>query len=276
MVEHNWQLLTEELNNIGILTGTCCIWKNGAGLFTELRLKKQRLHHCQFCIDIKRKYGESVCVRHDTETLASHLKKENPSPELFRCPAGADEYLIPVSSSQRILGAVLVGPFRGITGNPDLPQWRSELGPALVRTVQKNIAPLCRELYLSHPLQAVSDRRITQTLDYLDTHFFQNITLKTAAKRVYLSESRLSHLFREKCGDDFSTYLAKVRVREAESLLRDTLLSIDEIALRCGLNNRSHFSCIFKKYNGLAPGQYRKKAQKENMLYREKIINLEY
>lgn len=276
MTEHNWQLLTDELNNIGLLIGTCCIWKNGTGLFTELRLNKQRLHHCQFCIDIKRKYGESVCVRHDTETLASHLQSENPEPELFRCPAGAEEYLIPVSSSQRILGAVLAGPFRGITGNPDLPQWRAELGPALVRTVQKNIAPLCRELYLSHPLQAVSDRRITQTLDYLDTYFFQNITLKTAAKRVYLSESRLSHLFREKCGDDFSTYLAKVRVREAESLLRDTLLSIDEIALRCGLNNRSHFSCIFKKYNGLAPGQYRKKAQKENMLYREKIINIEY
>jgi YesN/AraC family two-component response regulator len=133
---------------------------------------------------------------------------------------------------------------------------------------------LCRELYLSHPLQAVSDQRITRTLDYLDTHFFQNLTLKTAAKMVYLSESRLSHLFREKCGDDFSTYLAKVRVREAEFLLRDTLLSIDEIALRCGLNNRSHFSCIFKKYNGLAPGQYRKKAKAETLLYKEKISNI--
>ena len=32
MSEHNWQLLTEELNNIGVLIGTCCIWKNGPGL----------------------------------------------------------------------------------------------------------------------------------------------------------------------------------------------------------------------------------------------------
>ena len=94
-----------------------------------------------------------------------------------------------------------------------------------------------------------------------------------AAERVYLSESRLSHLFKEKCGEDFSTYLAKVRVKEAESLLRDTLLSTEEIVLRCGFNNRSHFSCIFKKYNGMAPGQFRRKAQKENMLLREKILS---
>ena len=94
-----------------------------------------------------------------------------------------------------------------------------------------------------------------------------------AAERVYLSESRLSHLFKEKCGEDFSTYLAKVRVREAESLLRDTLLSTEEIVLRCGFTNRSHFSCIFKKYNGMAPGQFRRKAQKENRLLREKILS---
>ena len=91
MTEHNWQLLTEELQLVSVLIGTCCVWKNGPGLFTELRLKNQRLHNCSFCMKIKQKYGESVCVRHDTETLAAYLRSEKPVPGLFRCPAGAEE-----------------------------------------------------------------------------------------------------------------------------------------------------------------------------------------
>jgi AraC-like DNA-binding protein len=266
MSEQNWQLLIEELHDLGVLIGCCCIWKSGPGLLTERRLKQQRMHCCKFCMDTKDKYGDSVCIRHDTETLAGILQSGKTSPGLFCCPAGAEEYIIPVLNSTRILGAVFAGPFRGISECRLLPVWRPELGPVLERTVQKNIAPLCRELYLFHPHHTVDDSRIEAVLDYLDTHFSQNITLKTAAERVYLSESRLSHLFREKCGEDFSTYLAKVRVKEAESLLRDTLFSIDEIALRSGLANRSHFSSIFKKYNGLPPGQFRKKAQQENRL----------
>ena len=268
MTEHNWQLFAEELQNIGRLVGTCCIWKNGPGLFTESRLKNQRLHNCSFCMDFKREQGDSLCTRHDTETLAGHLQTPEPPPGLHRCPAGAEEYLIPVLNPPRILGAVLIGPFRGVTGSGDLPAWRPELAPALEWIVQKNILPLCKELYLPSDQHIVNDQRITDVLDYIDTHFSQNITLKMAAERVYLSESRLSHLFKEICGEDFSTVLAKVRVREAEYLLRDTLLSIEEIVLRCGLNNRSHFSCLFKKYNGMPPGQFRRKAQQENILPR--------
>ena len=273
MSEQNWQLFAENLKDIAVLVGTCCLWKSGPGLFTELRLKEQRLHNCTFCISTKRKYGESICTRHDTETLANSLKEPEPAPRLHRCPAGAEEFLIPVMNPPRILGAVLVGPFRGITGNSNLPVWRAELAPVLERIVKKNIVPLCREIYLFSPRHTVDDPRIAEVLDYLDIHFSKNITLKMAAERVYLSESRLSHLFKEKCGEDFSTYLAKVRVSEAESLLRDTLLSTEEIVLRCGFTNRSHFSCIFKKYNGMAPGQFRRKAQKENRLLREKILS---
>ena len=273
MSEHNWQLFAEELRDIGVLVGTCSLWKSGPGLLTELHLKQQRLHNCAFCIEVKRRHGDSICTRHDTETLASRLKAPEPAAGLFRCPAGAEEYLIPVISSSRILGAVLIGPFRGITQNSTLPVWRPELGPVLERIVQKNILPLCRKIYLFSPRLVVDDSRIKEILEYLDTHFSQNISLKTAAERVYLSESRLSHLFREKCGEDFSTYLAKVRVRTAESLLRDTLLSTEEIILRCGFTNRSHFSCIFKKYNGMAPGQFRRKVQKENKQLREKLLS---
>ena len=273
MTEHNWQLFSEDLSDIGALIGTCCLWKLGPGLLTELRLGEQRMHTCPFCFQVKRRHGEKVCVRHDTETLAHHVREKEPRPRLVRCPAGAEEYLIPVVLSGRVLGAVLAGPFRGITGTQTLPVWRKELAPALERAVEKRIVPICRSLYLERPLIASSDERIATVLDFMEANFAENITLEEAASRVFLSPSRLSHLFREKCGQDFSSCLAKLRIREAEALLRDTVLPIEEVALRSGFGDRSHFSVMFKKYSGSPPARYRRTAKTEYAALRKKIVD---
>ncbi|MBQ9502160.1 MAG: helix-turn-helix domain-containing protein [Lentisphaeria bacterium] len=273
MKEQDWQLFSEELSDIGTLVGTCCLWKLGPGLLTELRLREQRMHTCRFCFQVKKQHGENVCVRHDTETLAHHVRGKEPRPRLVRCPAGAEEYLIPVAVAGRILGAVLIGPFRGITGDSALPVWRKELGPALERAVEKRIVPICRTLYLKRPPVAAGDERIATVLDFMEARFADNITLEQAASQVFLSPSRLSHLFREKCGQDFSGWLTKLRVREAEALLRDTVLSIEEVALRSGFGDRSHFSVIFKKYNGNPPARFRRTAQAETAFYRSQILD---
>lgn len=273
MIEHDWQLFAEELSDIGAMIGTCCLWKLGPGLLTELRLGEQRMHTCPFCFEVKTRHGENVCVRHDTETLARCVREKEPRPRLVRCPAGAEEYLIPVVVSNRVLGAVLVGPFRGIAETPALPVWRRELGPALERAVERRIVPVCRTLYLQRPAVAADDERIATVLDFMEANFSENITLEQAAARVFLSPSRLSHLFREKCGQDFSGWLTKLRVREAEALLRDTVLSIEEVALRSGFGNRSHFSVIFRKYNGSPPARYRRTAQAEAAAYRNRMLD---
>ena len=48
-------------------------------------------------------------------------------------------------------------------------------------------------------------------------------------------------------------------LKKAEHLLSDTTASISSIALQLGFNNRTHFYKIFKKKNGIPPGEYRKK-----------------
>jgi AraC-like DNA-binding protein len=263
MPEHILQLLSEELSDLAVLTDTGCLWKYGPNLLTELRLGPLRMHNSAFCFRTKEKHGLLVCKKHDTETLAKYIRSSDPRPRLFRCPAGADEFLIPVINAGRILGAVLCGPFRGETDRRELPVWRNELAQALERCVAKRIAPLCRELYLAQAIDDGGDPRIAAVIDHISAHFAENITLQQAAAKVFLSPSRLSHLFKEKCGEDFSTYLTRIRIREAEALLRDTACSIEEAALRSGFNDRSHFTLIFKKYNGLPPARYRRQAREE-------------
>jgi len=257
MKEQNIQNLEQELSDLGALAGCLCIWKQGPRLLSEQKLKMKRLHDCAFCWRYKDVHGAAGCLRHDTETLSGILRKA-PRPCLVRCPAGAEEYLVPVLSNGRFLGAVLTGPFRGISGAPELPVWRTQLAQPLERAVERQIAPICRELYTFRSSFADEDSRIALTVDYLEAHFAEPVTLEDAAAQVYLSASRLSHLFSQVCKQDFSTYLNRIRIRHAEILLRDTLLPIDEIALNCGYKDRSHFTTIFRKYNGLPPARFRK------------------
>ena len=75
---------------------------------------------------------------------------------------------------------------------------------------------------------------------------------------MYLSPSRLSHLFRQTCGMDFSEYLLALRLGVARELLAGTDLAIGEIAVRCGFGDQNHFSAIFRKRTGRTASEYRR------------------
>jgi len=87
------------------------------------------------------------------------------------------------------------------------------------------------------------------------------LALKLGAKRHYVSQA-INHCFKR----GFNTYINEYRVKEATRLLSkqgtDTL-TIDDIALAIGFNNRLSFYRVFKKMTGLTPAEFRS-AYKKN------------
>ncbi|MBR0288235.1 MAG: helix-turn-helix domain-containing protein, partial [Selenomonadaceae bacterium] len=53
-------------------------------------------------------------------------------------------------------------------------------------------------------------------------------------------------------------YMMQRRIGEAQSLLVETSLPIQEIEFRLGFNDSAHFSKMFKKHVGVTPKEYRK------------------
>ena len=51
--------------------------------------------------------------------------------------------------------------------------------------------------------------------------------------------------------------MSEIRRKQAENLLRENQLSINEISERLGYADISHFSRAFKKWTGVNPGAYR-------------------
>lgn len=95
--------------------------------------------------------------------------------------------------------------------------------------------------------------------EYIRAHFHEEVTRNTLAKEFFLNPDYLARLFKKEAGLSIGGYLQEVRVREAKSLLANTALPVNEVALRVGYDNISYFSRVFREKTGLAPIEYRRK-----------------
>ena len=93
---------------------------------------------------------------------------------------------------------------------------------------------------------------------YLAAHFDQKITLEHLAKIFNLDPFYLQKLFKRYIGQSPSQYIIYLRMAQAKLLMRTTASSISEIAYAVGIDNISHFTRQFKKFESMTPVQYRK------------------
>jgi two-component system, response regulator YesN len=98
---------------------------------------------------------------------------------------------------------------------------------------------------------------IERAVRYIQLNFTGKVILADAAKEAGLSEAYFSTIFKEEMGISFSSYVNRLRVSMAKNLLTGTKLSLSIISGRCGFEDQSYFSRIFKKVTGIPPGRYR-------------------
>ncbi len=121
--------------------------------------------------------------------------------------------------------------------------------------------------FLGDTLAGASERRddrrysvhAVKTLSHIHESYARNIGLNEIADRLRLSVPYLSRLFKEEVGESFKSYLTRFRIGKAKNLLQDGDLSIGDVADSVGYPNTGQFIRIFKKYEGLTPGDYRRR-----------------
>ena len=83
------------------------------------------------------------------------------------------------------------------------------------------------------------------------------LTLKTIADSLCISQSYLSRQFRQLTGQSFSDYLRTTRLDRACRLLRETDFTVEQIMHRCGMRDIPSFYRSFRAYTGKTPNRYR-------------------
>lgn len=99
---------------------------------------------------------------------------------------------------------------------------------------------------------------IAPVLEYLHTSYREDISLDGLAARFATNRTTLNKRFNEACKMSAMAYLNTIRLEVAASFLRNTQLSLAEVADRTGFSDESYFSKLFRKKRGVSPAQYRK------------------
>ncbi|MEH7495234.1 helix-turn-helix domain-containing protein, partial [Neobacillus niacini] len=72
-----------------------------------------------------------------------------------------------------------------------------------------------------------------------------------------MNPSYLSTFFKKQGGITLSDFITQVRIEESKKLLPNRKLTISEIATKVGYANSVGLIRVFKKIEGVTPGQYR-------------------
>lgn len=104
---------------------------------------------------------------------------------------------------------------------------------------------------------------IDKVTSYIDANYDKRLSLDEIAGVVYVGKSYLSSLFKKETGQSITSYINQIRIENSKILLMDTNLSVIEITHRCGFDNQSYFTRIFREVTGVTPKKYRDKGVKE-------------
>ena len=93
--------------------------------------------------------------------------------------------------------------------------------------------------------------------EYILANFDRKLTLEDIARQVYLSNSYVSSIFKKETGLSVVDYANQIRIDRSKRLLMETDLSISLLSSRCGFDDQSYFTRMFKKLVGMSPRNYR-------------------
>ncbi|AUS24768.1 response regulator [Paenibacillus polymyxa] len=133
-------------------------------------------------------------------------------------------------------------------GMLSLPLWKKQIENRLLAAGQA--------LTPSHSPNNPTIRDIAR---YLDAHYDEDISLQDIASRFYLSREYISRKFKQEYGVNLSDYLCQIRMSKAKLLLLNDKLRLHHIAGMVGYQDEKYFGKVFKKLEGVTPGEFRRR-----------------
>ena len=107
-------------------------------------------------------------------------------------------------------------------------------------------------------LIAISDNKLKFAIEAMHEHPGREWSLTQLAKLTSMSRGRFAKRFKDVLGQSPMQYLAEWRLQKARHMLKETNLSISEVAFRSGYQSLPSFTRRFGKQFSITPAAYRK------------------
>ena len=101
------------------------------------------------------------------------------------------------------------------------------------------------------------NKTISEILEYIETHYMDDISLLTVSEHVFMNHIYVSRLIKKETGETFLDILTRMRMKKACEMLANSDLKTYEISNLVGIKDSGYFSQVFKKHYEVTPSEYR-------------------
>lgn len=101
---------------------------------------------------------------------------------------------------------------------------------------------------------------LKKMIGFIQQNFAVKISLADIAASGAVGQSKCCKLFAKYIGQTPNMYLTQYRLDKSAKLLKNTDMTVTEIAHAVGFNGSSYYSEAFRKWYGISPSEYRKES----------------
>jgi AraC-like DNA-binding protein len=98
-----------------------------------------------------------------------------------------------------------------------------------------------------------------QVFRFVAEHYNEPISTASIAHEIQRNPDYLGRCFKQAYGITITEEINRRRVLEAEKLLLESSLNLEEISMQCGFNDSGYFRRIFSRKNGTSPSKFRRR-----------------
>jgi len=121
------------------------------------------------------------------------------------------------------------------------------------------VSPLRVVARHSTDVLAFADPEVAEVVRFVREHAFDGMSLEAMTAHLKISRSTIERWLHRSLGRSFVEEIMRVRINRVAELLLTTNLKVEKIAHLSGFPHVASMSRMFKKVQGLSPGQYRLK-----------------
>lgn len=237
------------------------------------RTKSQSIHDSPVCMTIKHQHGKlASCYRCRNTVQKAVIQHRKPMGGV--CINGVYEYCHPVVYEDRVICVIFIGNI--LTADPAQRERLGEgIGSELLKTMESGCSrDDCEKIanVLDSYIKFLFDRYgienttfdplVENIKNYIRENLAYGFSMEELADTFNYTPKYLGYLFRSKTGMTVKSYCNHLKILQAKSLLEETDMSIETIAVQVGFNSITYFDRVFSEKVKLSPQAYRASGRK--------------
>lgn len=106
----------------------------------------------------------------------------------------------------------------------------------------------------------IESKPVNEIVEILRANLYESLTVADISEKTYYGKSYLFRVFKAKTGKTIMRYYTELKLEEAKRLLRENELTVRQISDRLAFGEPNYFCKTFRRFTGMTPTEYKKRA----------------